>query len=179
MNRDHLTEERIQEFLDRNLILDDETAFHLNTCPKCRQALTDYKAVISGLSEEPEIQLSPDFVDAVIGKIPELNQIETKENSKFFIFQEKFIAAAFALIVISAAIYFINFEHIFSGLINSFSAPESNYGASFTWLENKLSEFGKLPLMVLFTAMTIGLIAGIDNFISHHRKQTGLRIFSV
>lgn len=179
MKQDHLTDEQIQGFLDRSIILDDDTAFHLNTCPECQQALADYEAVIAGLSEEPEIQLSPDFADAIIGKIPELNQIESTEKSKIFIFQERVIAAAAAVLVIAAAIYFINFESIFSGWFNSFAASESSYSSSLTWFENKISEFGKLPLMVLFTVLTIGLIAGVDNFISHHRKRTGLRIFSV
>ncbi|MFH1699390.1 MAG: hypothetical protein ABIE07_02285 [Candidatus Zixiibacteriota bacterium] len=179
MNRDHLTDEQIQGFLDRSIILDDETAFHLNTCPQCQQVLSDYKAVIAGLSEEPEMALSASFADSVIEKIPELNQFESEEKSKFFIFGEKAIAAVFAVVVIAAAIYFINFEQIFANLANSFAASETTSSSSLTWFESKLSEFGKFPLLALFTFLTFALIAGIDSFVKHQRKQSSLRIFSV
>lgn len=69
----HLTEERIQEFLDERLSAEERVAVqaHLDRCAGCRAEVEAWRSVFARLERIPELSPSSGFVDRVAAAIPE------------------------------------------------------------------------------------------------------------
>jgi hypothetical protein len=69
----HLNDIEIQKYLDRELNRDEEIFLekHLPGCHSCRKKLSDYQEVYHVLNEPMKIDLSADFADKVLARIPD------------------------------------------------------------------------------------------------------------
>jgi hypothetical protein len=99
---DHLTEELIQLYLDKNEDVNlNYIEEHLNQCPSCLKNIEAYRQIYIGLNSNPFPTLPKDFSQNVLSKI------SGKEESKLQFF-ESGIIIAFFLFGIAASLYFVN-----------------------------------------------------------------------
>lgn len=71
MENGHLTDERIQEILDAEILHSGLILpLHLGTCPRCRERLESFRRLYAGLEADPGFVFPPSFTDAVLAKIP-------------------------------------------------------------------------------------------------------------
>ena len=72
MDNGHLTDERIQEILDAQMLHSGPILpLHLGTCARCRERLESFRRLYAGLAGDPGFVLPPSFADAVLAKIPD------------------------------------------------------------------------------------------------------------
>jgi anti-sigma factor RsiW len=68
----HLTDDELQSYLDGHPLSDREwVEKHLRVCDRCREELARYEQLYMELAEDKGHELSPDFADSVISRLPE------------------------------------------------------------------------------------------------------------
>lgn len=71
MNKEHLTDDRIQEILDAQAPgAAPFLPWHLKTCRRCRERFEEYRRLYTGLAADPGFSLPPGFADSVLAEIP-------------------------------------------------------------------------------------------------------------
>lgn len=68
----HLTDEEIQDYLDGNIISQNELIEgHLENCELCQDNLQKYRKLYAELARDVNFALSPHFAETVISKLPQ------------------------------------------------------------------------------------------------------------
>jgi anti-sigma factor RsiW len=68
----HLTDDELQSYLDGDPLSDREwVENHLRVCDRCREELARYEQLYMELAKDVGHELSPDFADSVISRVPE------------------------------------------------------------------------------------------------------------
>ncbi len=170
----HLTDEQLQDYLDGNLSKSDAAVIHIDSCPECRNALADYKAVFAGLETESEFSLSDSFATNVMDNLPDItfNPLEAPPKIR-----DSYIMFAMLALMIGAGLYFIDVIALVKPLIGWAETQDAVVVEKFSSLKEQASGSGKLPLIVLMTILTMGCIAGIDKLIKSRRESAGVRSF--
>ena len=77
----HLNDEQIQNYLDRNFTDKTQAILeHLKICEYCRTKLEQYREIYGGLKQEIKFQLSKDFSESVLAKLP----FESESKTSFY-----------------------------------------------------------------------------------------------
>ena len=77
----HLNDEQIQNYLDRNFTDKTQAILeHLKICDYCRVKLEQYREIYGGLKKEINFQLSGDFSESVLAKLP----FESESKTSFY-----------------------------------------------------------------------------------------------
>ncbi len=111
MKQGHLTEFQIQQYLDRQQPDNSEIEAHLTSCSTCRETLKSYRAVYGALSEAPELHLTANLRNRIMGQI--------KPVRRFNISFETAFSITFFLISMITVGYLTGFSINF-GLISGF-----------------------------------------------------------
>jgi hypothetical protein len=177
MNDQHLTDDQIQGYLDRSIGQPGLIEAHLESCPRCRQALVDYEALYSGLNLEPELGLSANFADSVLAKIPEPIPVPDEKVAKRYTVRDSvFVFAAFAA-ALAAMLYMFEPGKLlkwFTG-VSDLSFLAGIKMPSF--LQEYISVLNNTPMMLVFIVLTIAAIAVIDHAVAqrkHHQKTASI-----
>ena len=97
----HLSEEQIQDYVDRITISNrEEIEDHLNSCSICQTNLEAYYQVFSSLKSEKPVELSPDFANKVISSLK-------PNNGKYWQHLELFFLVLIAIAGIGASFYYL------------------------------------------------------------------------
>jgi hypothetical protein len=146
---DHLTEEQIQLYLDKQEFKDmgliDE---HLQSCVSCIKSVEHYKMIYKALGASPFPALSKGFSEQVILKI------SGQKRSPWHFFESGF-TIAFFLFGIAASIYFVNPLPFISTFINNLFRYMGGIASKFLPELN-----GNIPIFVvaIFIFLLIELI---------------------
>lgn len=171
MNDQHLTDDQLQGFLDGDMAEIETIRAHLKSCPHCREALADYKALYSNLETDPDFSLPADFAESVLAGIPESKvETDTESDKRYAIRDSVFVFAAFAA-VIAGVIYLFEPGKIlkwFTGAANMSGLTDIKL---FATIQDYLSAINVAPMTVIFTILTIAAIAVIDHIIVHRKRQ--------
>lgn len=171
MNEIHITDEQLQAYLDGTLAKTDAMEAHLASCPHCRQALEVYRQLYTAIEEEAAPELSPDFADRVMARLPESEiAADAEEFVRGFRLRDSLVFIVAFIAVISAAMYFLNPVTLFRS-VEDVSAPSL---ADNTYLSAFLKDLSGLHLdgsIVLFTVLTFLGIALIDRVLVHRRRH--------
>ena len=166
----HLTDEQLQDYLDGNIGQTDPAALHMDSCPVCRRALEQYKALYAGLESEPDFCLSADFADTVMANLPAEDVIIIPTRHPIRI-RESSIAFVVLAAMVATGIWFLNPVALFQSLSGWFHSSSAGASQQINTVETFLSGYGNLPLMIFFTALAIGVLGTLDKII-HHFKGT-------
>lgn len=102
----HLTDEDIQKYLDRDSALNKaEVDRHLKDCDHCRQNYLLYKKIYAGLADETGFLLSADFSESVVSRI-------RKKREKTYSFFEGILLTIAGLFSVGLLLYFTNLRHV-------------------------------------------------------------------
>ena len=163
----HLTDEEIQDYLDRNIPEGDKyVQEHLRACERCRKALLEYQSLYLGLKKEQGFELPSNFPKKVISRLPEEQTV--KSRPKYF---------EFALIILGIAVaglvsfHLINLQPLiqtFSGMSMPKFAFISSFYDSFVSLLKVLNINNSL---IIFSALTVIIIKILDYIILHPKQR--------
>ena len=168
MVQKHLTDEEIQNILDRNassenLILRN----HLKKCKICQNKLEEYQLLYSGLKKDPGFELSRNFEKSIISRL------ETEEAShSLFSLKESILIAVGILITIGITLYLVDLKFIVE-IITRITLPKMEIQNTFLspikdFISNLNIKFGLLAsagLALLATGLVDQLIIKLK-----HRK---------
>jgi len=180
MNGQHLNDQKLQDYLDRNLPDSDPAVRHLLDCPHCQKSLAAYQALYLALETEPEMSLSPDFSQKVLDKIAiESNPairvmapaVDDQSRNRWRVRDSVWIFAMGAILLIATA-YFVGFDSFLRPFIDWVSSART---VDAGWISTTKSHAKELNLnytLILFAALTIAAVGLVDRLISrrHHRK---------
>ena len=169
----HLTDNQIQDILDGNLAPSDPLMAHLDECPRCRQALENYKLLCISLGDDLAPGLSPDFANKVMAQLPPQTAPADPEGPPRFVIPDRMVVFATLAALLATAIYFLK-PSVLAKLVGSWK-PEINPADS-----QLMSRFGDFmstlnisPGFLAMVVLTIVAIGLLDQIISHHRKRRG------
>ncbi len=172
MNELHLTDEQLQAYLDGTLDDIVEVEAHLGSCPRCRREMELYRQLYGTISQEDAPQLSPDFVDRVMARLPE-NEAATdaEELAGGFRLRDSLVFVVAVIAMIAGAVYFINPMTLFRSVDDVAAAPSlagNQYLSSFF---KDFSGWHLDPSIIVFTILTIVGIGIIDRILAHRRRH--------
>ena len=99
---DHITEEQIQDYLDKQDSFDTtDIEKHLKICSSCQKNLAEYQELYAALKSDPYPDLPKDFSTRLLSAIS-----DTQEDKKQLF--ESGSIMAFFLFGIAASLYFVN-----------------------------------------------------------------------
>jgi len=157
MSTQHLTDEIIQEYLDGGVPhLEAAIRSHLQSCGRCRRRLAQYEQLYVALDEEVDFQLSENFAENLLSRIPEPS-LDTRFGKWLTVFLWIFGLG----LGIGTTIYYLGFEKILNGtmlLVNPFIAI---YKLLLTAFQN----FSAALNLNLFFVVSAGLVILIIFFI--------------
>ena len=98
----HLTEEQIQSYLDKQESIDTKNIEgHLELCASCQKEMEEYRELYAALTADNFLSLSQDFSSQII------SAVSGPQESRWQLFESGF-TIAFFLFGIAASLYFIN-----------------------------------------------------------------------
>jgi anti-sigma factor RsiW len=171
VNEIHATDEQLQAYLDGTLAETDVVEAHLASCPHCRQALEVYRQLYTAIEKEAAPELSPDFADRVLARLPESENIaDAEEFARGFRLRDSLVFIVAFIAAISGAVYFLKPMTLFRSVENV-STPSL---ADNTYLSAFLKDLSGLHLdvsIILFTVLTFIGIALFDRVLVHRRRH--------
>jgi hypothetical protein len=171
VSQGHLIDNQLQDYLDGNIAETDPVALHLNDCPRCQRALAAYRNLFSAIEKVPAPELSPDFAEAVMNRLPVPQPvIEPAVTSRFRLRDSMVMFIAMAAVV-ATALYFLSPDLLmkpFSGLSAPSSVPDTKILDD---VNGWLSTFNFNSLMIVFVLLTFAGIGVVDRLISRRRQH--------
>ena len=158
----HLSDEKIQEYLDGLIPPDDPVQVHLENCPVCRQKLEHYRSLFGALDSQSEIFLSNDFADRVTAAVPEWPKTETIKGRP--IGDNAILGIAMVLIIIGGIVFLKPLK-----LLQSLTGMDSIEAESSHRILNQTSDFfsfiGVSPELFFGVVGVIAIVALVDRLI--------------
>jgi len=161
-----LTDEQLQRYMDGELRDDTLVVRHLDSCPRCRQELEDYRHMYDGLREDTGFELSADFAALVMSQLPVAPAGIRRPGLLYPIFVFLAVAVSGA-----AAGYLIGFKAIYRFLTYCGGAVTGFAGKIAVSLEASAAGFGVSGGLVLFTALILLTYAVIDRILIRSRGR--------
>ena len=153
----HLTDDRLQEYLDRNTAKQDmELIVHLRTCDQCRRKLETYQFLYGELRHLPEPDLPPDFAASTAALLPIGQKKALAHRLPGYLLPILGGAASLML-----TLYFVDLKSLGKWLVEIF--------APLTGLPAVLN--GSMNLLI-YTGLILLLLVLVDSFIIHPRHKT-------
>ncbi len=167
MKNGHLSDERIQEFLDGDKE-DSGIRGHLHACALCRGKMNRYQALYSELAKDPGFSLPADFADRVLAAIP-----AQREHRLSF----PAIRAALILLGIllaAAAVYlFVDLKPLLAVAVRQFQPLAAAFAILWQALKSLLGWLnGSLPLLV-FSGLALLSTALLDRLLGRRLLKPG------
>jgi len=165
MGLEHLSDEQLQDYLDGKLN-DSNYAVteHLDSCPLCRQKLSEYRQVYGALDIDDGFTLSPDFASKVMTRVESepvpVRPAVSWEAILLVIGIIGSLSAAYVLISTEKILLILN--HI-SGIIGGISSKALDP------ILGILARKNISPMLVFGAVLAIAAIALIDYFHKHRK----------
>ena len=156
----HWSEEQIQEFLDgKSSISKSLLEEHLKTCPVCGKSFQYYQSLYWGLKQDPKFQLSANFAQTLVSRIPQFAQ-----GTARFKFSDLLIGSVGIAALLGALIFFIDFNAVAEALAK-FSFPSVKADLQ-NWFHNSLSTLNGGLLLIGSSVLTLLVTATLDRLLS-------------
>lgn len=171
MTASHLTDQHLQDYLDGLLPESNPVALHLQTCPRCQKALETYRLIYAELQTDTVPDLSPNFADAVMARLPQISPDSDAEPIGRFRLRDSYVMFVAALVAIAAGIYFI--LPIIPGSVPaepSFISHFSN-NAYVKIVADFFANFSLSGISVIFILLSLTGIAVIDRLVARRKHS--------
>lgn len=156
----HWSDEEIQEFLDgKSSISESLLEEHLKTCVACKKSFQYYQNLYSGLRQDPKFQLSGNFAQTILSRIPQFASVPAR-----FKFSDLFIGSIGIAALLGAMIFFIDFGAVTDALAKfSFPAVKADIQ---NWFHNSVSTLNGGLLLIGSSVLTLLVTATLDRLLS-------------
>jgi len=166
----HLSEDRIQDYLDGNAGPEQErAAAHLETCGACREAVREYESLYLGLADEAGFDLPADFAASVAAKLAP----QPEPRAWFY----KGIIAAVLLLAGTGAVYFFVDLSVLFDMVNKGLALETCLDTAVSAVRTFLSILGIQTNLLVFSGLALLMVGLLDRLVFAFRQ--GKTLFHV
>jgi len=160
----HLSDEQIQRYLDGDMSLDSEAAYHLQECPICQRQLQLYRKVYEGLQQDTGFELAPSFAETVITRLTTVPSKSSRTGLAGLIFIGFGIAAVACL-----TLYFLEAKTL-TEMLASLFAVATGFGLPLVEsFKAVIASMGVRPDIVLFTILILITFGAIDRILLRYR----------
>ena len=165
MYSQHLTDQELQNLLEGSIFkAKPEYKSHLESCSRCQKALLEYRQISELLSKDPNHQLSPDFIQSVLSKLP----MGLIPKFLFSIKGKIFIGAGF-LVATCVTILLVGMDTIL-GPIQSFDLDLSIIqSVLISPLKNFFNQININPVFLGSAGLALLFAAILDKLLIHRR----------
>ncbi len=164
----HMTDEELQAYLDKGpSFMDQVFHAHLGECSECRARLHQYRAVYDALAVEQEFELSDGFADRVMARVATESVGHAKRSWGGLL-----AMAAGVILAFGVTAYYVDFAPIMNQFASLFQ-PSVQAGVKAIDDAHKTvdSGTGNTLMIVLFSLLILGAIAGADHLLFRHRGE--------
>ena len=161
MPLNHLTDEKIQDYLDGNLSPENAILVqeHLEACSFCQEALRHYQALYSSLGDDKGFELCPGFARSVVKKLPAEAETESHLN-----YLNIFLTILGIIVTVGVTLTYVDFRPL--GRAFSYVLPGPKFGSSLlSFAKNLLIHLNGNAGFLIIVLLTLLLIAALDRFI--------------
>jgi len=165
MYSQHLTDQELQNLLEGHISeAKPEYKNHLESCNRCQKALLEYRQISKLLSKEPDYQLSPDFIQSVLSKLP----MGLIPKFLFSIKGKIFIGTGF-LVATCVTILLVGIDTILEP-IRSFDLNLSIIqSVLISPLKNFFNQININPVLLISAGIALLFTSILDKFLIHRR----------
>lgn len=164
MNREHLTDEELQEFLDESLSLGKSRMDHIQSCESCRRALEAYRNLFTGIRTDPGFKLPRHFAKTVAAKA--MRKVNPLATHRF----EITLIAAGVLVVLGLGILLTHFPP-FIETIRKVALPQEFDSAVVQPIRRMLDGLNGSLILIPFAGLALVFVLFIDRFINKSRQN--------
>lgn len=168
MSLRHLTDEEIQEYLDKNLSLQTTLSVkrHLDACPICRESLKRYQSLYVGLSSDEGFDLPCNLARSVVSRLP----VEAGFESHFN-FVNIFLAISGIIIALSIAVHYLDLKPLGQAVLNILLTQyELGLGVAES-LKTFLPGLNTSRGLPIFGVLALLVIVTLDHFLVRKSSQ--------
>lgn len=163
----HLTDEEVQDYLDKNI--SENTIFieaHLKQCGKCREVLQQYQNLYEELKDEPDIILPENLTQLVYSKL----KAKAELKPEFTIFDLILGITGVGITLLTIFYYFdLNFmDELWKNVLSIRFQFDTTFFSSIK--KDWIGRDGNLSLL-LATSFVLFITYGIDHFILQHKLK--------
>jgi len=161
MSLKHLTDDEIQDYLDGNLSRQDALLIerHLEICPLCQEALTQYQGLYVGLKNDKGFDLSKNFAKSVIKRLPAEGETESHFN-----YLNIFLTILGIIVTLGVTLSYVDLRPL--GKAFAHVLPGQEFGSSLlVFAESLLTNLNGNAGFLIIVLLTLLLIAALDRFI--------------
>ncbi len=174
MNREHLSDSLIQEFLDKQTPLPISARSHVQECDQCRETLETYREIYVSLSAVDSPRLSSSFADRVMERVRSLRPVarQTDAAAHSWLWTGAIVVGAVAISAV--AIGPAACQNLLGQLHELWSGSWSGLQSAAT---KYLAELSLKPTTAALTVVALGGIVLMDRLLVRVRR--GRRLISL
>lgn len=164
----HLTEEELQNYLDRNISYSQAAIFeqHLESCKKCQSELADYQRLYQGLKNDKDFALAPDFSNSVMDAV----RSEAKKAWLDRLWNVLLPVIGIA-VGIGVMIRYVNFTPFIKAFGDSLNPNRYFDSTALTSLTDVLSKLNVNLSLIVFAGLSLLAVILIDQLLSRHKAK--------
>ena len=164
----HLTDTEIQDYLDENLSQKQTSVLkqYLESCDSCQNELSKYQYLYTGLKNDADINLSPNFSQFLISKIRE-------ESTEIFhiAFRDILFSIIGLLIAVGTTLYYVGLKPL-AASFNSMLKPQvDNSIAIFSTFKQLLAGLNININLLVFAGLILLIIIALDRILYKYRDK--------
>jgi hypothetical protein len=167
MELKHLSYEEIQDYLDSSPSSVNKTIEeHLETCQLCKGVLEKYKKLYTELKKDTGFELSPDFANSVISKLPQ--KVKSRPLASY---AGIFLAVLGLSLGIGSLLYLAGWKYINQVLANIVQ-PQLNYISTLWGIMGRLLTGLNLDFgLLLISGLILLIISMLDRMLTHKKHK--------
>jgi anti-sigma factor RsiW len=164
----HLTDEQIQDYLDRNLPHDQVWILtgHIQSCQKCQSELAQYRSLFVELKEDVVFDLSPGFCNAV------MKAVQAGAKKAWLARLWNLLLPVIGIAVgIGVMIYYVDFKPLIKVFTDSLNPGRYFDSAVLSELNQVLAKLNVNLNIIVFAGLSLLAVILIDYLISRHKEK--------
>lgn len=169
MNRDHLTDDQLQEILDaRMLHAGSVLPLHLGACAACRRRLESFERLYAGLEADPGFALSPAFADSVLDRLPGQRPLVWQRPAV-----RAALTAAAAAVLLSALLLFVDMKPLAGGAGRVYGSFKAAFLAMESQMKQLLAWLGASAKPMLLGGLGLVIASVIERLLQQQKLRQG------
>ena len=164
----HLTDEELQNYLDRNIPHHQVSIFeqHLESCQKCQAELEHYQSLYEGLKKDKGFALSPDFSNSV------MNAVRAEAKKALLARLWNLLLPVIGIAVgIGVMVYYVDFKPFIKAFEDSLNPNRYFDNTALTSLTEILSKLNVNLNLIVFAGLSLLAVILIDQLLSRHKAK--------
>ncbi len=164
----HISDEQIQEYLDRRVSLENEwISEHFKSCESCRKHLSQYEKLYALLKEDIDFSLSPHFSESVVAGLQKVSAGVFRIRVKYVM-----LSGIGLTLGVGTVLYFLGLKRLAGAGDQVRSVLQKSFNLeAFSTIINFLSNLHINLSLLGFALLIVLIMSAIDRFIIQSKRK--------